>query len=86
LGTPLRVSFAPGPADAADSFACEEHDSDHPIGHGGRARLRRPNRWPKTFSHHEFFHACTLLAALCYQIVLYFALFRWTWRTSRLSA
>jgi hemolysin III len=37
--------------------------------------LRRPNPWPKTFGHHEFFHACTLLAALCHQIALYFVLF-----------
>ena len=36
----------------------------------------RPNPWPKTFGHHEFFHACTLLAALCHQVALYFALFR----------
>ena len=38
--------------------------------------LRRPNPWPKTFGHHEFFHACTLLAALCHQVALYFALYR----------
>ena len=37
--------------------------------------LRRPNPWPKTFGHHEFFHACTLLAALCQQVELYVALF-----------
>jgi hemolysin III len=37
--------------------------------------LRRPNPWPKTFGHHEFFHACTLLAALCQQVALYIALF-----------
>jgi len=37
--------------------------------------LRRPNPWPKTFGHHEFFHACTLLAALCHQVALYFVLF-----------
>lgn len=36
--------------------------------------LRRPNPWPKTFGHHELFHACTLLAALCHQVALYFAL------------
>jgi hemolysin III len=38
--------------------------------------LRRPNPWPKTFGHHEFFHACTLLAALCHQIAIYLVLFR----------
>lgn len=37
--------------------------------------LRKPNPWPNTFGHHEFFHACTLLAAICHQIAIYFALF-----------
>jgi hemolysin III len=37
--------------------------------------LRRPNPWPDTFGHHEFFHACTLLAAICHQVAIYFALF-----------
>ncbi|MEV1288341.1 hemolysin III family protein [Micromonospora sp. NPDC049679] len=37
--------------------------------------LRRPNPWPTVFGHHEFFHACTLVAALCHHIVVYFALY-----------
>ncbi len=37
--------------------------------------LRRPNPWPTVFGHHEFFHACTLIAALLHHIALYFALF-----------
>lgn len=37
--------------------------------------LRRPNPWPAVFGHHEFFHACTLLAALLHHIAIYFALF-----------
>ena len=37
--------------------------------------LRRPNPWPTVFGHHEFFHACTLLAAICHHIAIYFALF-----------
>ncbi len=37
--------------------------------------LRRPNPWPNYFGHHEFFHACTLVAAICHQIALYFALY-----------
>ncbi|MGC4852287.1 PAQR family membrane homeostasis protein TrhA [Micromonospora sp. DT4] len=37
--------------------------------------LRRPNPWPTVFGHHEFFHACTLLAALCHHVAIYFALF-----------
>ena len=37
--------------------------------------LRRPNPWPRHFGHHEFFHACTLVAASCHHIALYFALY-----------
>ena len=37
--------------------------------------LRRPNPWPPVFGHHEFFHACTLVAALCHHIAIYFALY-----------
>jgi hemolysin III len=37
--------------------------------------LRRPNPWPGTFGHHEFFHACTLVAAICHHIAIYFAVF-----------
>jgi hemolysin III len=37
--------------------------------------IRRPNPWPEVFGHHEFFHACTLVAALCHHIAIYFALF-----------
>jgi hemolysin III len=37
--------------------------------------LRRPNPWPTVFGHHEFFHAFTLVAALCHHIAIYFALF-----------
>jgi len=38
--------------------------------------LWRPNPWPKTFGYHEFFHACSLLVAVCHQVAVYFALFR----------
>jgi hemolysin III len=37
--------------------------------------LRRPNPWPEVFGHHEFFHACTLVAALSHHIAVYFAVF-----------
>jgi hemolysin III len=37
--------------------------------------LRRPNPWPTVFGHHEFFHACTLLAAVCHHVAIYFALY-----------
>jgi hemolysin III len=37
--------------------------------------LRRPDPWPAVFGHHEFFHACTLVAAVCHHIAVYFALF-----------
>jgi hemolysin III len=38
--------------------------------------LRRPNPWPTVFGHHEFFHACTLVAAICHQVAVYFVLYR----------
>lgn len=37
--------------------------------------LRRPDPWPAVFGHHEFFHACTLVAATCHHIAIYFALY-----------
>jgi hemolysin III len=37
--------------------------------------LRRPNPWPTVFGHHEFFHACTLVAAICHHVAVYFALY-----------
>ena len=37
--------------------------------------VRRPNPWPTVFGHHEFFHTCTLVAAICHHIAIYFALF-----------
>ena len=37
--------------------------------------LRRPNPWPTVFGHHEFFHACTLVAALCHHFAIYVALY-----------
>jgi hemolysin III len=37
--------------------------------------LRRPNPWPTVFGHHEFFHACTIVAAICHHVAVYFALF-----------
>jgi hemolysin III len=37
--------------------------------------LRRPNPWPGVFGHHEFFHACTLVAALSHHLAIWFILF-----------
>lgn len=37
--------------------------------------LRRPNPWPSVFGHHEMFHACTLVAAVCHHVAVYLALF-----------
>jgi hemolysin III len=37
--------------------------------------LRWPNPWPTTFGHHEFFHACTAVAAICHYIAIWFAVF-----------
>ena len=35
--------------------------------------LKWPNPWPETFGYHEFFHACTALAAVCQYIAIWFA-------------
>ncbi len=37
--------------------------------------LKWPDPWPETFGHHEFFHACTAVAALCHYIAMWFAVF-----------
>lgn len=36
---------------------------------------RWPDPWPRTFGHHEIFHACTIVGALCHYIAVYFALY-----------
>lgn len=35
-----------------------------------------PNPWPATFGHHEFFHAATVIAALCHYIAVWLVLLR----------
>ena len=37
--------------------------------------LRWPDPWPGTFGYHEFFHACTAVAAICHYIAIWFAVF-----------
>jgi hemolysin III len=37
--------------------------------------LRWPDPWPTTFGYHEFFHACTVLAAICHYIAVWLAVF-----------
>jgi hemolysin III len=37
--------------------------------------LRWPDPWPRTFGYHEFFHACTAVAAICHYIAIWFAVF-----------
>ena len=37
--------------------------------------LRWPDPWPTTFGYHEFFHACTALAAICQYIAICLAVF-----------
>ncbi len=34
-----------------------------------------PNPWPTTFGHHEFFHAATVLAAVCHLVAVWLVLF-----------
>lgn len=36
---------------------------------------RRPDPWPATFGYHEVFHLCTVVAALCHYIAVWFALY-----------
>ena len=35
---------------------------------------RRPDPWPSTFGYHEFFHAATVLAAICHYVAIWFVL------------
>lgn len=37
--------------------------------------LKWPDPWPTTFGHHELFHACTAVAAICHYIAMWFAVF-----------
>ena len=37
--------------------------------------LRWPDPWPATFGYHEFFHACTAVAAICHYIAMWFVVF-----------
>ena len=37
--------------------------------------LRWPDSWPTTFGYHEFFHACTAIAAICQYIAMWWAIF-----------
>ncbi len=37
--------------------------------------LRRPNPWPATFGFHEFFHAATVLAAICHYIAVWLTMY-----------
>lgn len=37
--------------------------------------LRWPDPWPRTFGFHEFFHACTAIAAICHYIAMWFVVF-----------
>ena len=34
-----------------------------------------PNPWPRTFGYHEFFHAATVLAAICHLVAIWLILF-----------
>jgi hemolysin III len=36
--------------------------------------IKWPNPWPRTFAHHEIFHAATVIAAICHNVAVYFAL------------
>jgi hemolysin III len=36
---------------------------------------RHPDPWPSTFGYHEFFHAATVLAAICHYVAIWLLLF-----------
>ena len=33
--------------------------------------LKWPNPWPRTFAHHEYFLAATVVAAICHNVAIY---------------
>nr|WP_310403513.1 hemolysin III family protein [Nocardia kruczakiae] len=37
--------------------------------------VKWPNPWPEVFGHHEFFHAATVLAALCHYVAIWLVVF-----------
>jgi hemolysin III len=37
--------------------------------------LKWPDPWPTTFGYHEFFHVCTVVAAICHYIAVWLAVF-----------
>lgn len=37
--------------------------------------LRRPVGWPRTFGYHEFFHAATVVAAICHYIAVWLVIY-----------
>ena len=37
--------------------------------------LKRPNPYPGVFGFHEVFHLCTLVAAVCHYVAIWFAVF-----------
>ena len=36
---------------------------------------RWPDPWPTTFGYHEFFHAATVLAALCHYVAIWLTIY-----------
>ena len=36
--------------------------------------IKWPNPWPRVFGHHEFFHAATVVAAICHHVAVYLIL------------
>ncbi len=37
--------------------------------------IKWPNHWPDTFGYHEYFHACTVLAAVSHYIAIWLAMY-----------
>ena len=43
------------------------------VGRACSTRTPWPNPWPHTFGYHEFFHAATVLAAICHHVAIWLA-------------
>ncbi|MCA1671331.1 MAG: hemolysin III family protein, partial [Actinobacteria bacterium] len=37
--------------------------------------LKWPDPWPSTFGFHEFFHAATVLAAICHYVAVWLTMY-----------
>ena len=73
--------IAKGSADDLVDLYADDATVEDPVGGafysigGVLYALRWPDPWPSTFGYHEFFHACTAIAAICHYIAMWFVVF-----------